>query len=150
MADVGFSVPRNDVVSGTYRTERLAIGANATIAEMLPGACVVFDTNDHDVKAAGALGDIIGFLGYGEAHSSYKPATRDTAYTALNDEVPVHHGADMIVRCPCASTSFVKGDKLACGASGVVKAGTIGTDHIIGEVLISTTTATTVWMRSFI
>jgi len=149
MADVGFSVPLNDVVAGTYRTERLAIGANATIALMLPGAPVVFDVNDHDVKESASLGDVIGFLGYGEAHSSYKPATRDTAYTAKNDEVPVHHGADMIVRCPCASTSFVKGDKLAVDA-GIVRAGVVATDHIIGEVLISTTTATTVWMRSFI
>lgn len=150
MADVGFSVPRNDVVWGTYLTERLAIGANATIAEMLPGAPVVFDVNDHDVKETQALGDIIGFLGYGEAHSTYKPATRDTAYTALNDEVPVHHGPGMLVRCPCASTSFVKGDKLACEDAGLVKAATVGTDHIVGEVAISTTTATTVWMWSLV
>lgn len=150
MVDVGFSVPRNDVVSGTYRVERLGIGANATIAEMLPGAPVVFDTNDHDVKETQALGDIIGFLGYGDAHSTYKPVDRDTAYTAVADEVPVVHGTDMIVRCPCASTSFVKGDKLACEDAGLVKAATVGTDHIIGEVAISTTTDTTVWMRSFV
>ena len=55
MADTGISVPRNDVVSGEYRTERLAIGANATIGEMLPGAPVVFDTNDHDVQETQAL-----------------------------------------------------------------------------------------------
>lgn len=150
MVEVGFNVPLNDVVSGTYRVERLGIGANATIAEMLPGAPVVFDTNDHDVKETQALGDIIGFLGYGDAHSTYKPATRDTAYTALADEVPVVHGTDMIVRVPCASTSFVKGDKLACENAGLVKAATVGTDHIIGEVALSTSSATTVWMRSFV
>ena len=150
MTEVGFNVPLNDVVCVAYRVDRLAIGPKANIAEMLPGAPVVFDTNDHDVKETQALGDIIGFLGYGDAHSTYKPATRDTAYAALADEVPVVHGTDMIVRCPCASTSFAKGDKLACEDAGLVKAATVGTDHIIGEVAISTTTATSVWMRSFV
>jgi len=150
MVDMGFRAPRNDVVAGTYRTERLAIGANAAIAKMLPGAVVTFDTNDHDVMESDAAEDPIGFLGYGMASSEYKPATRDTAYTALNDEVPVHNGVGFIVRCPCASTSFVKGDMLTNGAAGVVIAATLGTDDIIGRVLESTTTATTVWMISMI
>lgn len=150
MTEIGYNVPLNDVVSGTYRVERLGIGATAIIAEMLPGAPVVFDTNDHDVKETQVNGDIIGFLGYGDAHSTYKPATRDTAYTAVADEVPVVHGTDMIVRCPCASTSFVKGNKIACADAGLVKAATVGTDHIIGIVAISTTLESTVWIQSLI
>lgn len=147
---MGFSVPMNDVVSGEYQTERLAIGPSATIAEMLPGIIVTFDTTDHDVQACGVGGDFGGWLGYGEAHSTFKPADRDTAYTALGDEVPVHKGVGFPVRARCASTSFVKDDLVTMAAGGLVAAGTVGSDHIVGSVLESTTAATTVWVMSMI
>lgn len=150
MADLGITMPRNDVVAGKYRTERLGIGANATIALMIPGAAVQYDTNEHDVKEATANCDVIGFLGYGEAHSAYKPATRDTAYTAVGDEVPVHNGVGFLVRAPCASTSFTKGDLLTCDSSGCVKAATLGTDDIVGRVEKATSSETSVWMISMI
>ena len=149
MADLGFNVPNNGVAAGNYRVERLAVGANATAAKMIPGALVVFDTNDHDVKESGAAGDVIGFLGYEDASSNFKPTTRDTAYV-LQDEVPVLTGTDMIVTVPCASTSFVKGDYVEAGASGVVVAATIGTNQAVGQVVKSTSSATTVWIRSLL
>ena len=91
MAQAGFVEPLNDVVQGDYLTERLAVGANATAAKMLPGMHVVFDTIDYEVKEGGAAGAVVGLIGYGEANADYKPATRDTAY-ALADEIPVHNG----------------------------------------------------------
>jgi hypothetical protein len=150
MVDIGINLPLNDVVAGDYKTERLAIGANAALAKMLPGAVMTRDTNDHDVMECDAAEDIAGFLGYGMAHSAYKPATRDTAYTALADEVPVHKGVGFLIRCPCASTSFVKDDLVTNGASGVVIAATLGTDDPVGRVAKSTTTDTTVWIWSLI
>ena len=150
MADIGITMPRNDVVAGKYRTERLGIGANATLAMMLPGAAVMYDNNEHDVKECTANAEIVGYLGYGMAHSSYKPATRDTAYSALGDEVPVHNGVGFLVRCPCVSTSFGKGDHLTSDASGWVKAATVGTDDIIGRVEKATSSETSVWMLSMI
>jgi hypothetical protein len=150
MADLGITMPRNDVVAGKYRTERLGIGANATIAMMLPGAAVQYDTNEHDVKEATANCDVIGFLGYGMAHSAYKPATRDTAYTAVGDEVPVHNGGGFLVRAPTASASYTKGDHLTTDSSGCVKAGTVGTDDIVGRVEKATSSETSVWMISMV
>ena len=150
MVDIGVILPDNDVVSGNYRTERLAIGANATLSLMLPGAAVQRDTNDHDVKEATANSDIIGYLGYGMAHSAYKPATRDTAYAALGDEVPVHNGGGFPVRARCVSASLTKADMLTTDASGLVKAGTLGTDDIVGRVELTTSSAETVWMLSIV
>ena len=92
MAQSGFVLPLNDVVQGDYLTERLEIGPSATIAKMLPGMHVVVDTTDYGVQEGGAAGLVIGIIGYGEANADYKPATRDTAYTALGDEIPVHNG----------------------------------------------------------
>lgn len=150
MVDIGVILPDNDVVSGNYRTERLAIGANATLAKMLPGAAVQRDINDHDVKEATANCDIIGYLGYGMAHSKYKPATRDTAYAARGDEVPVHNGGGFPVRARCVSASLTKADMLTTDASGLVKAGTLGTDDIVGRVELTTASAETVWMLSIV
>lgn len=150
MADDGRVYPNNDIITGTYKTQRLAIGANATLAKMIPGALVIFDVNDHDVKESGANGDVIGWLGYGMAHSTFKPATRATAYAALADEVPVQYDVSGLVLAPCASTSFVKGDLLTSSTDGLVKAATLGTDYPVGKVAKSTTTATTVWVESHI
>lgn len=150
MTEIGIVLPDNDVVSGDYRTEWLAIGVNATLAKMIPGAAVQRDTVDHDVKEATANSDIIGYIGYGMAHTSYKPATRDTAYAALGDEIPVHNGGGFLVRAPCVSASLTKGDMLTTDASGLVKAGTLGTDDIVGRVELTTASATSVWMLSMV
>lgn len=150
MADLGIIIPNNDVVSGKYRTERLAIGANATLAKMIPGAAVQYDTNEHDVKEATANCDVIGFIGYGMAHSTFKPATRDTAYAALGDEIPVHNGVGFLVRNPTVSASYTKADMLTTDASGLVKAGTLGTDDLICRVEKATSSEESVWCLSMI
>ena len=116
MAQSGFVLPLNDVVQGDYLTERLEIGPAATIAKMLPGMHVVFDTTDYGVKEGGAAGAVIGIIGYGEANADYKPATRDTAYTALGDEVPVHNG-HFRARVYVTET-VVKGQNLVAAADG--------------------------------
>lgn len=116
MAQSGFVLPLNDVVQGDYLTERLEIGPAATIAKMLPGMHVVFDTTDYGVKEGAAAGAVIGIIGYGEANADYKPATRDTAYTALGDEIPIHNG-HFRARVYVTET-VVKGQNLVAAADG--------------------------------
>ena len=136
MAQSGFVEPSNDVVQGNYLTERLEIGPTATIAEMKPGRHVVFDTTDYGVQEGGAAGLVIGIIGYGEANADYKPATRDTAYTALGDEIPVHNGtfrARVYV-----SETVVKGQPLVAIADGKFEKADAATITASGAAHITT------------
>ena len=147
MAQAGFVLPLNDVVQGDYLTERLAIGANATIGTMKPGRHVVFDANDYEVKEGGAAGSVIGIIGYGEANADYKPATRDTAYTALGDEIPIHNGT-FRARVYVTET-VVKGDPLVAAANGefdIFNSATfVAGSHVLGHTAESRTNAGYVW-----
>jgi hypothetical protein len=140
MTQIGFRKPANDVVTGDHYVELLKIGANATAAKMLPGIAVVFDTNERSVKEAGADGDIIGFLGYGDTPAPFKPATRDTAY-AVGDTVAVIRGKGAYLRALLAiSQTVVKGERMAVAADGYLEIATIGTDDVVADAAESVTT----------
>jgi hypothetical protein len=77
------------------------IGANATASYMKPGKLVIFDTNDNEVKEAGAAAadasSNVGILGYEGSPLAFKPADRDTAY-AVGDHVAIHNTPGMRFR----------------------------------------------------
>jgi hypothetical protein len=136
MAQSGFVLPLNDVVQGDYLTERLEIGEGADITKMLPGRHVIRDTSDYGVAEGGAAGLVIGILGYGEANADYKPATRDTAYTALGDEVPVHNGT---FRARVYVTETVlKGQPLVAAVDGKFEKADAATVKVTGGSTINT------------
>ena len=146
MTQIGFNKPANDVVQGNYFTEQLQIGASADAAKMLPGALVIFDTNDYNVQESGAAGAVIGWLGYDKANANYKPETRDTAYAA-GAYVPVHNGSNFRVRAIKSTGAIVKGDPLEAEADGLVVA--FGSAPIIARAAESVATgATRVWVIS--
>lgn len=146
MTQVGFNRPDNDVVQGNYLTEQLKVGANATAAKMLPGALVIKDTNDYDVKESGAEGAVIGWLGYGSANVD-KPADRDTAY-AVGDYVPVHNGSNFRVRAIINGEAFVKGAPVTPAASGLVTAATLDAPIVARAAESVPDTATRMWVVS--
>ena len=135
MAQAGFVLPLNDVVQGMYLTERLAVGANADPAKMLPGMHVVFDVNDYEVKQGGAAGLVIGIIGYGEANADYKPETRDTSY-AVGDEIPIHNGT-FRARVH-VSGDVVKGQGLVALADGKFGLAVAATVKVTGGATINT------------
>ncbi|MCK4528966.1 hypothetical protein KAW18_16495 [candidate division WOR-3 bacterium] len=147
MAQSGFVLPLNDVVQGDYLTERLEVGPAATVAKMLPGRHVVYDGTDYGVKEGGAAGSVIGIIGYGEANADYKPATRDTAYTARGDEIPIHNGA---FRARVYVTEAVgKGDPLVAAADGKFdkydSATFVASSHVLGHAAETIADAGQIW-----
>jgi hypothetical protein len=146
MVQVGFNKPANDVVQGNYLTERLHI---ETVTDMYAGALVIKGTTDNDVTACGVDGKAIGWIGYGAANASDKPATRDTIY--LDEaEVPIHNGGNFKVRAIYATAAdVVKGDLLSAAANGGVIIGAAGTKDIIAVAAESVSSgATSIWVTS--
>ena len=149
MTQVGFNRPNNDVVQGNYLTEQLKIGANATAAKMLPGALVVKDTNDYDVKESPADGAVIGWLGYGKANANYKPENRDTAY-AVGDYAPVHNGSNFRVRAIVSNATIAKGTPLKPAAGGLLQAASDEGDLVVARAAESVASASRIWAISAI
>jgi hypothetical protein len=105
------------VVSGCPKVQYLNI---ETVANMYPGRLVIKGTTDHDIAVCAAGGKAIGVLGYEHAPKKFRPTTRDTIYTVL-DEAPVISGPGTVVLLMVAiSQTIVKGDKLVAVAAGEV------------------------------
>ncbi len=140
MVQLGFVKPSNDVIQGDSPkgspfVEFLQI---KTVANMYPGRLVERDTTDYQCKVGTAAGKVMGWLGYAEAPSEFKPATRDTIYV-VNDTAPVHSGAGFRVRGSLQSgQNVVKGEKLVAGAAGELVAAAAITITASGAANITT------------
>ena len=146
MAQAGVRKILNDVIDGDSILDFFNV---ETVANMYPGAVVKKDTTDYDIEVCDVSGNATGFLGYGNCSGSFKPATRDTIYV-VEDEAPVHSGGGFYVRAICASSSFTKGEELSAAADGKVASATIGVSPVIGRAAESTSSATNVWMLSYL
>jgi hypothetical protein len=122
-ATSGFRAPSNAVTQPVTEPEYFNIGANATIGKMKPGIVVEMDGTG-TVKEFDGTGYPIGVLGYEDVQTGdYKPATRDTAFGALGDRVPVHVERNKRVRCrAAASQTIYKGMALVAGSDGLLSA----------------------------
>ena len=120
----GFRPPNNAVTQEITGPEYFLIGANATIAKMMPGVVVEVDSVAGQVKEFDGTGYPLGVIGYEEVQTGdYKPATRDTAFGALYQRIPVHIERNKRVRCRlAASQTIVKGQPLQAGADGLLSA----------------------------
>jgi hypothetical protein len=153
------SVVQGDDLGPTYGV----IGANATAAQMIPGKLVIFDTNDNEVKEAGAAAadasSNVGILGYEGSPLAFKPATRDTAY-AVGDHVAIHNTPGMRFRgwLTAASGAVTTGSSLGhavADTSGNVQVmtktmtdyGARGIAVALESITPSATLNTACWMR---
>jgi hypothetical protein len=130
----GFRPPSNRVTQEITGPEYFLIGANATIAKMKPGVVVEVDSVAGQVKEFDGTGYPIGVIGYEEVQpGDYKPATRDTAFGALLQRIPVHVERNKRVRARlAASQTIYKGMALVAGADGLLSAMTL-TQVITGD-----------------
>lgn len=122
-ATSGFRPPLNAMSQNITEPEYFNIGANATIAKMIPGIFVEMNGTGA-VKEFDGTGYPIGVLDYDNVQTGdYKPANRDTAFNALGDRVPVIVQPGKRVRCRlAASQTIVKGQPLQAGADGHLSA----------------------------
>lgn len=118
-ATSGFRAPNNKMSQPITEPEYFNIGANATIAKMIPGIFVEMNGTGA-VKEFDGTGYPIGVLDWDNVQpGDYKPANRDTAFNALGDRVPVIVQPGKRVRCRlAASQTVVKGAPLQAGADG--------------------------------
>jgi len=119
----GFRQINNGVTQKIEGPEYFNIGSNATIAKMKPGIAVEMDGTG-TVKEFDGTGYPIGILGYEDVQpGDYKPATRDTAFAAAGDRVPVHVERNKRVRGRlAASQTIYKGMALVAGSDGLLSA----------------------------
>lgn len=122
----GFRVPSNGVTQAIEGPEYFVIGSNATLAKMKPGIVVEMDGTGA-VKEFDGTGYPIGILGYEDVQpGDYKPSTRDTAFSAAGQRVPVHVERGKRYRARlAASQTIYKGAKLSAGADGLLSAMTL-------------------------
>jgi hypothetical protein len=126
----GLVKPANQIiVSGNPLTVEMEVGANATAAEMLPGALVIFDTvaqtvQEADDESAGDVGVLDVVAG-----------TLSTTAYAVGDQVPVIFGDCICLMRLKASENVGLGDALVSGADGLVKKLAVGAMGAQGRVI---------------
>jgi len=127
------------VLAGSPVVQEKKVGSNATAAKMIPGALVIRDASDEKIKECGANAtNVVGWLGYEQAHPDYKPASRTTAY-AVGDFAPVVAGAGTVLIAKIASgNSITQGDILVSAADGeLAKATFDGTSHYLEYMAVA-------------
>jgi hypothetical protein len=108
------------VVFGDPLAVEMEVGANATVAKMLPGRVVIFDDADQTVKEAGAAADnVVGFL-------EVKPNKTKTDAPAVGDQVTVVIGECLAVLTLLASENVTRGDPLVTAADGKLAKQAVG------------------------
>lgn len=135
MVQLGFVKPNNDVIQGIHPhgSPLMQLLQIETVANCYPGRLVKRDTTDNQVEVCGAAGHAIGWLGYGDAPSEFKPATRNTIYV-VNDTAPVHSGGGFRVRASLADgESVVKGQNLMSTTAGELIAFVAATDDAVAK-----------------
>jgi len=100
-----------------------------TVANCYPGRLVKKGTTDRDVVVNDA-GLPVGWLGYEQAGTPFKPATPATIYV-VGDEAPVVKGGGFVILAKLAtSQTIVAGDQLVPAAAGMLAKATALTGTI--------------------
>ncbi|RLG34228.1 hypothetical protein DRN97_03005 [Methanosarcinales archaeon] len=90
----GIQKPTNKIVAvGDPLVADRKVGG--TVTNMKPGRLVKRGSTDFDI-AIGTAFDVCGWLGYEQAHPSYRPTDVDTAYAA-DDMAPVLYGGKFVI-----------------------------------------------------
>lgn len=113
----GISLPLHQVLAhGECTRYEMKVGANATAAKMIPGALVVLDTTENEVKEAGAKAHgIFGVIDVDPTHDV------DDAY-AVGDNITiiVPNAGALVALIFLANEDFIQGDTLVSAANGLV------------------------------
>jgi hypothetical protein len=126
--------PANQVVvAGNPLRLEFEVGANATAAEMHPGRLVIHDTNDGDVKEAGAKArNIIGFM-------DVAAGKKESDNYAVGDQAMVVVGECIAKVTLLANESVAPGDLLVAAANGKVAKQAVGAmgsqGMVVGQAL---------------
>jgi len=122
--------PSNQIVAaGDPLMIEMEIGANATVAKVVPGRVVIFDDADQTVKEAGANAD--GWTGVLEVC----PDGTKTTQPAVGDQVPVIVGDCICVLTLLANENVTRGDPLVTAADGKVAKQAVGAMGAQGKVI---------------
>jgi hypothetical protein len=122
--------PTNQIVAaGDPFIVEMEIGANATVAKVVPGRVVIFDDADQTVKECGAKAD--GWVGIIEV----SPDGTKTAQPAVGDQVPIILGQCLAVVTLLASENVTRGDPLVTAADGKVAKQAVGAMGSQGRVI---------------
>jgi hypothetical protein len=123
--------PTNSVlVQGPHSIVEMKVGANATLAKMLPKRVVIYDAADGAVKEAGdasaaAIGVLMELPDQGIA----------TAYIALGDPCRVVTKGIVLCTFASAAAGCTPGQKIVAAADGKVKASAAAADVTLGKAL---------------
>jgi hypothetical protein len=122
--------PTNQIVAaGDPFIVEMEIGANATVAKVVPGRVVIFDDADQTVKECGAKAD--GWTGIIEVN----PEGTKTTQPAVGDQIPVIVGDCICVLTLLASENVTRGDPLVTAADGKVAKQAVGAMGGQGKVI---------------
>lgn len=122
--------PANQVVAyGNPLMVEMEIGANATVAKVVPGRVVIFDDADQTVKEAAAEADnVVGFI-------EVSPDGTKTTQPAVGDQVPIVIGDCLAVLTLLASENVTRGDPLVTAADGKLAKQAVGALGAQGQVV---------------
>ncbi len=122
--------PTNQIVAaGDPLIIEMEIGANATVAKVVPGRVVIFDDADQTVKECAAKAT--GWVGVTEV----SPDGTTTTQPAVGDQVPVIVGDCLCVLTLLANENVTRGDKLVTAADGKVAKQAVGAMGAQGNVI---------------
>ena len=122
--------PANQIVAfGNPLSVEMEIGANATVAKVVPGRIVIFDDADQTVKEAGAAADnVVGFI-------EVSPDGTKTTQPAVGDQVPIIIGECLAVLTLLANENVTRGDPLVTAADGKLAKQAVGAMGAQGSVV---------------
>lgn len=122
--------PSNQIVAfGNPLSVEMEIGANATVAKVVPGRVVIFDDADQTVKEAAAAADnVVGFI-------EVSPDGTKTTQPAVGDQVPIVIGECLAVLTLLANESVTRGDPLVTAADGKLAKQAVGAMGAQGSVV---------------
>ena len=126
----GIVKPTNQVVAaGEPLTVEMEVGANATVAKMIAGTVVIFDSVDQTVLEAGA--EATGEVGFIEVDATHKK----TDTYAVGGSVPIVFGECLAVLRLAASENVTRGDPLVTAADGKLAKRAVGAMGAQGKVV---------------
>ncbi len=122
--------PNNQIVAaGDPLIVEMEVGANATVAKVVPGRVVIFDDADQTVKEAGAKADnVVGVI-------EVSPDGSKNTQPAVGDQVPIIVGDCLCVLTLLASENVTRGDPLVTAADGKVAQQAVGAMGAQGKVI---------------
>lgn len=130
-------LPTNAVlIYGEATRVEMKVGANATVAKMIPGALVILDTNENEVKEAGAKAHgILGIIDVDHEHTIGDPY--DNGDGSVGDNVPIliPNEGTFVALIMLANEDLIQGDVLVSAANGLVAESAIAALGSQGDIV---------------